>query len=395
MNSPAYPAARRGLTPTVALILATGLFACDGPAPPPEPTPLAPPPEAPVLDERTALSLAALPLACIDRPHPAPRSAGYLYERGATLRPDFERTLAFYGCYDWHSAVNSTWALVALMRRFPEMPIAPLIVEKLDQHLSATAMNGEEEFFADERNGGFERPYGWAWLLALHVELRRLGTDEAATWTENTAPLAARFAAGLADYADRLEYPIRVGTHANTAFALDLGLEYARATQSATLEESLVRHARDLYAGDTACGLAYEPSASDFFSPCLEEAKLMAAVMPAEELSGWLDSFLPALDSPEMRAIAEPLRLGEPTGDDIALDGARSHLIGLALTRAEALARLARALPREDPRVEALDELAAAAATHGLDAMFDADYLGSHWLATFAVRYLVATHGTD
>jgi hypothetical protein len=392
MNASSRPTARCSLTRAATLIVVAGLLACATPEPPAEPEPLTPPPEAPVLDERTALSLAALPLACIDRPHPAPRSAGYLYEREATLRPDFEQTLAFYGCYDWHSAVNSTWTLVALMRRFPDLPIAPLIVEKLGQHLSATAMNGEEQFFADDRNGGFERPYGWAWLLALHVELRRLATDDAATWADNTAPLAARFAAGIADFADRLEYPNRVGTHANTAFALDLALEYARATESTTLEESLRRRARELYLDDTSCGLAYEPSASDFFSPCLEEAKLMAAILPAEELADWLDAFLPPLDSAEMLAIAEPLRLGEHTGDDIALDGARSHLIGLAFTRAEALARLARALPLDDPRVEPLDLLAAAAATHGLDAMFEADYLGSHWLATFAVRYLVATH---
>jgi hypothetical protein len=337
-----------------------------------------------------ALSLAALPLACIDRPHPAPRNGGYLYERSATLRTDFENNLAFYGCYDWHSAVNSTWTLAALLRRFPEMPIAPLIVEKLGQHLSASAMLGEEQFFGDERTGGFERPYGWAWLLALHAELNRLEAPEASVWAEHTAPLASRFAAGLADYFEQLEYANRVGTHANTAFALDLVLEYARATGSAELEASVMDRARALFGADVRCGLAYEPSASDFFSPCLEEAKLMAAVLQPEELARWLDDFLPAPSSAEMQAIAEPLRLGEHTGEDIALDGARSHLIGLAFTRAEALARLARSLPTGDPRIEPFDRLAAAAASHGLDAMFDADYLGSHWLATFATRYLVS-----
>ena len=378
---------------TVACTLAVTLAACSPvPVSDPEPEPLAPPPGAPILDQTMALSLAAMPLACLDRPHPAPRSTGYLYERPATLRPDFEAERAFYGCYDWHSAVNSTWALVALMRRFPEMPINPLIAEKLEQHLSEPAMRGEEEFFASDGNGGFERPYGWAWLLALNVELRRLGTQRAAGWVDHTAPLAARFAAGLADYADRIAYPIRVGTHANTAFALDLALEYARATESTALENSLTQRAQQLFADDVACALAYEPSGSDFFSPCLEEAKLMASISTPEELAGWLDSFLPAIDSPEMMAIGEPIQFGASESDDLALDGARSHLIGLAFTRAEALARLARALPAGDPRIEPYDKLAAAAATNGLEAMFEADYLGSHWLATFAVRYLVAAH---
>lgn len=387
--------APRILTAILLLVLVAGQIACQAPEPPPPRTPLPAPEGAPVLDERMALSLAALPLACIDRPHPAPRGNGYLYERGAALRLDFESSLAFYGCYDWHSAVNSTWTLVALMHRFPELPIAPLIVEKLNQHLSATAMQGEEAFFTDEHTGGFERPYGWAWLLALHVELRALGTPEATAWVDNTAPLATRFAAGLAEYFDRLQYPNRVGTHANTAFALDLTLQYARATDATALEESLVSRARALFGGDTDCGLSYEPSASDFLSPCLEEAKLMAAVLPADELATWLDRFLPPLDAAAVQAIADPLSLGEHTGHDVALDGARSHLIGLAFTRAEALARLARSLPASDLRIAELDRLGAAAAAHGVDAMFEADYLGSHWLATFATRYLVTANAGE
>jgi len=119
----------------------------------------------------------------------------------------------------------------------------------------------------------------------------------------------------------------------------------------------------------------------------------MAAISTPEELARWLDSFLPAADTAAMLAIGEPIRFAESESDDLALDGARSHLIGLAFTRAEALARLARALPAGDPRTERYDELAAAAASHGLAAMFEADYLGSHWLATFAVRYLITAHG--
>ena len=141
-------------------------------------------------DRSTALGLAALPLACLDRPQSAPRGTGYLYERTPQLRLGFDRERAFYGCYDWHSAVNSTWALVAILDRFPDLPVAPLIVEKLDAHLSEATLAGELEFFQTDGNRTFERPYGWAWLLKLQSQLSASQHTRAASWAAGTAPLA-------------------------------------------------------------------------------------------------------------------------------------------------------------------------------------------------------------
>ena len=382
------------------LLVAVASIACDR-----GPTPAATVAEAPeesqaqarpvpvreaVLDERTALSMAALPLACLDRPQSASSRTGYLYARTQTLRQDFENTRAFYGCYDWHSAVNSTWMLVTLLRRFPNLEVAPLIVEKLRQHLSAEALAGEEAFFIADGNRTFERPYGWAWFLALHGELSRLDHPAAAAWRQNTAQLAEHFATGLLDYLDKLDYPMRVGTHANTAFSLDLALDFALATGREGLASALVARARELYLDDVACPLAYEPSASDFLSPCLEEAKVMAVALPQDEFVLWLDNFLPSVDSVGFERIASPLMVGEDGEDlDINQQGARSHLIGLAFTRAEGLARVASALPVDDPRVEIYRRVAEEHSRRGLAAMFDADYLGSHWIGTFAVRYMV------
>lgn len=341
------------------------------------------------LDAVTALGLSALPLACIDRPQGAPRGSGYLFESSYRMRPDFEAARAFYGCYDWHSAVNSTWSLVALMRRFPELPVAPLITEKLQQHLAPSALAGEAEFF--NANPSFERPYGWAWYLALHAELGRLRHPRAGAWVESTAPLAERFASGLLSYLDRLDYPMRTGTHANTAFSLMLALDFARATGRRAVETAIVQSAHRLYAADVDCPLGYEPSASDFLSPCLSEAALMADVLGPEELRGWLDAFLPGPDAAAFQALRTPIRLaGGGEALDIGQQGAKSHLIGLAFTRAEALVRIAGALGPGDPRSEAYRGIAAELATWGLSAMFDADYLGSHWIGTFALRYLLA-----
>lgn len=388
----------RGITG--AAIIATGLLlaaACSGPGSDPaaetrEHAPLPPrEADAPRLDERAALGLASLPLACLDRPQPRRRGSGYLYERELVLRPDFEARRAFYGCYDWHSAVNSTWTLVRLLERFPELEVAPLIVEKLREHLSETALQGEQEFFAAEGNESFERPYGWAWFLALDAALRDLDNEEAGVWAQRTSPLALRFADGLVDYLGKLDYPFRVGTHANTAFTLDLALGWARATDHEQLRAAVDRAARRLFARDRSCPLAYEPSGGDFLSPCLEEAKLMAAVLPAEELEPWLDGFLPPPDSGAFRSLDVPVVVADREEElDISQQGAKSHLIGLSFTRAEALLRIAAALPAGDPRRGVYARVADAHGRRGFAAMFDAEYLGSHWLATFAVRYLLA-----
>lgn len=374
-------------------VVAGSLAGC---APKPEPPPAEEPPAAavvddggPVLDEMTALGLSALPLACVDRPQSAPTRTGYLYELSFQMRTGFEEDRAFYGCYDWHSAVNSTWALVALLRRRPHMPVAPLIAEKLQQHLSSSALDGEMEYF--EANPGFERPYGWAWFLLLHAELTRLEYPGAEAWVESTAPLADRFLAGLNGYFERLDYPMRVGTHANTAFALGLALEHTRVVDRPEFRESFAARARALFAADTDCALAYEPSAADFLSPCLTEAELMASVLPQQELVAWLDRFLPGPESAAFRSLRDPIHIAAPDTElDVAQQGAKSHLIGLAFTRAESLVRIAAALPADDARVTAYRDTAAELARWGLETMFDADYLGSHWIGTFAVRYLIA-----
>jgi hypothetical protein len=126
----------------------------------------------------------------------------------------------------------------------------------------------------------------------------------------------------------------------------------------------------------------------------------MAAVMEPEAFASWLTAFLPPLDHPDVAALASPVPLEErgpelPAGR-VALDddslrsalGARSHLIGLAFTRADAMARIARALPDGDPRTETFTNLALLHGEAGFEAMFDADYAGSHWIGSFALKYL-------
>ena len=358
----------------------------------------------PMLDLETALSLAAMPLSCVDRPHALrPDRAGYLDDISYTRRRDFDRNRAFYGCWDWHSAVNSTWAMVRLVKEMPELPVAPLIREKLRDHLSEEALAGELEYLSD--NPSFERPYGWVWLLLLHGELASWDDPFAASWAERLEPVVSHLSDRLVDYLADLERPVRTGVHPNTAFAIATALQAEEMAERPALEEALRASAERFFGPDRNCPVAYEPGRSDFLSPCLEEAAVMGMVLDPEPYATWLGGFLPPLDSDEFEPLRETNPAGAredepPEGGDVVTNdslrsayGTYSHLIGLAFTRADAMLRIAAALPEGDPRASELRAMATEHARTGYATMFDADYAGSHWIGSFALKYLVLTTG--
>ena len=418
--------ARRRVFVAAAVSLSATACTADAPAGSPEDlagtadtTPVAPPSDAPsttnpagespapALDMETALALAAMPLSCVDRPHSLrPDRAGYLDDIAYSRRRGFDRDRAFYGCWDWHSAVNSTWAMVRLMKEVPELAVTPLIREKLRDHLSEAALEGELEYLTE--NAAFERPYGWAWLLLLHAELASWDDEDAAMWAERLGPVTDLVTERLVNYVAELEGPVRTGVHPNTAFAIATSLQATAMAERPELEEALGDAAVRFFAGDRRCPTAYEPGRSDFVSPCLEEAALMATVMERDAYAQWLDDFLPPLDSDEFATLRNPVPVGASddappseggaviTNDSLrAALGARSHLIGLAFTRADAMLRIVAALPAADPRVPRLRALAEEHVRAGFETMFDADYAGSHWIGSFALKYLVqATRGS-
>lgn len=402
----------------------------------PDTTPPAPPP---VLDLETAQFIAAMPLSCLDRPQAVPPNrSGYLVDVTYTRRPGYERDRAFYGCWDWHSAVNSTWAMVRLMKELPDFALAPVMREKLEVHLTESAMQGELVYLSDNPN--FERPYGWVWLLLLHAELEAWGDTEASEWAGHIAPLADLLSDRLAGYITDLENPVRSGTHRSTAFAISMGLQATAMVRRPSLERALRSAAMRFFADDRECAVGDEPGGSDFLSPCLEEAALMAMVMDRSAYARWLDSLLPPIDSeefaplrrsalsdsarrvtmsfggeglpPEMaEALSTLMRASQSALDSmrrtmadsaarndtttITARAARrspaalSHLIGLAFTRAEAMLRIAESLPAGDPRVTPLRELAARHGRAGFETFSDAGYYGFHWIGSFALKYLV------
>jgi len=270
---------------------------------------------------------------------------------------------AFFGSYDWHSAVHMHWLLARILRLHPSVPEADRIAQLLDRHLAAESIRQELAFFNGPGGKSFERPYGWAWLLELQAELLRL---EENPWGGALAPLAAEIARRFEKYLESSPYPVRAGSHGNTAFACVLALDYARTVGSAVLGRQIEASARRWYSDDRDYPIAYEPSADDFLSPALVEALLMKKVLPAKEFSAWMRSFLPF----DLGPLAEPPVVVDHT------DAKHSHLDGLCLSRAWCFAELG------------YPELAEKHLLSGLPHTVGGHYHGEHWLATFAVLAL-------
>ena len=321
------------------------------------------------LDLATATRLAALPLACIERPYPY-KSHHVLTDPAHLAVPRVHHP-AFYGCFDWHSAVHAHWSLVYVLKRFPALPDAARIGDVLDRNLDAAPLATELAYFSlDAESTSFERPYGWAWLLKLAEELHGCTDARGRGWSSHLQPLAEHIAALFLEDLPKLAYPIRGGEHTNTAFALGFALDYARCTAHAELEQSIVLRAREFYLDDRDGPLHFEPSGHDFLSPCLQELDLMRRVLEHDAFEAWADRFLPGI-------FARGLDLTPAAVHDRA-DGKLVHLEGLNLSRAWCLLPLAARQP-------ALGRMADAHVQHAMRSLFDDSYSGGHWLGSFAL----------
>ena len=296
----------------------------------------------------------------------------------------------FYGCFDWHSAVHGHWLLVRLLRVGPEEAAwRSTAIAKLDQSFAPDNIVGEIANFARPARGSWERPYGLAWYLQLMSELREWSADgnpQAQIWLETLAPLETDIADSLKDWLPKLAYPIRLGTHNQSAFAFGLMLDWARVSGDTEMEQLIIDRSLAFHKADVNCPLAYEPSGEDFLSPCLMEADLMRRILPQEDFADWLSGFMPSIPTD---GSANWLAPGIVTD---ASDGKLVHLDGVNSSRAWNLYNIARALPENDPRKAALVAAAKVHQDTGVAAVSDTHYSGSHWLASFAT-YLMTDRG--
>jgi hypothetical protein len=289
---------------------------------------------------------------------------------------------AFYGSYDWHSCVHSHWLLASLLRTCPSLPEAADIRAHFDQALTPETVAGELAYLDRPTSGGFERPYGWAWLLMLSAELSRHADDRGRSWSDTLRPLAAAFVSRFRAFLPKADYPVRAGVHSNTAFALSLALEYAVESGDHDLRDLIAQKALGWYGDDRDCQ-AWEPSGDDFLSSALTEAELMRRVLPAPTYREWFDGFLPHAGDRRPESLFAPARVSDRG------DGKIAHLDGLNLSRAWCWRGIARGAGDD----AALRLAADGAARVHLDASLPhvtGDYMGEHWLASFALLALMA-----
>ena len=316
-----------------------------------------------------------LPLGCIETEYP--NKLGQTLENKEALGEPQELHPAFYGCFDWHSSVHAHWSLVSLVKQFPKIEKKEQIRELLKKSLSSENIQGEIDYFKRQESGSYERTYGWAWLLKLSEELRTwedpLGQELAA----NLKPLTNLIVEKYLEFLPKLNYPIRVGEHTNTAFGLVMAYDYAAATENQKFLDAIKTRAQDFYLGDDNCPVSWEPSGYDFLSPCLSEIDIMRRVLPKSAFSLWVDDFMPQLKKKDF-----VMEVGEVSDRS---DGKLVHLDGLNFSRAWVLYGLAYQYPEQFGHLKGLanDHVA-----YSFPNVIGDSYEGGHWLGTFAIYAL-------
>ena len=336
-----------------------------------------------VAEQPRVADFAALALSCVHKEYP--NHISHNLQSDADVAPPRELTPAFYGCLDWHSSVHGHWLLARLARLYPDSAYAAPARAALSQSLTENNLLAESRYVSAKGRRSFERPYGIAWLLQLAAELDEWDDPQARQWRANIRPLEQALVARLIAWLPDLTYPVRSGTHSQTAFALGLALDWARTARDKNFEQLVVDRATAMYGSDVGCPIHYEPSGADFLSPCLAEADLMRRVLPTDDFSAWLGDFL---SIPTSGSWLSPALVSDRSDPHIV------HLDGLNLSRAWMLEGIASALPGSDARLTVIRASAAAHREAGLEGVDPEHYAGSHWLGSFAT-YLVTQRGID
>ena len=325
-----------------------------------------------------AEQFAAIALGHVEREYPF--KLDQVLNGPQDVRPPRELHPIFHGSFDWHSCVHGHWLLARILSRWPQGPSADAIRALFDRQFTTAKVVGELAYLEQPYTGGFERPYGWAWLLALQAELAGQDGSDWQSWATALSPLAETFADRLRGYLAKLTYPLRGGAHGNTAFALTLAADYARVADDAELLGLMRERAIGWFAADRDAQ-AWEPSGDDFLSPTLMVAACLRRLMDPTAFAAWFDLYLPGVPRSEPASLFTPAIVSDPT------DGKIAHLDGLNLSRAWCWRSLAGALEVVDPRRPVM----LAAADRHIEASLPAvsgDYMGEHWLASFAALAL-------
>ncbi len=330
--------------------------------------------EKPTLNLTQANHLAQLPINCINTEYP--NKLSQTIGSASDLKSPKELHPTFYGCFDWHSAVHGHWSLVSLLKNFPALENRDEIQQKLLQNISKENIEQELLYFEGKHNKSFERTYGWAWVLKLAEELHTWDSLFAKELESNLQPLTDLIVEKYFEFLPKLNYPVRVGEHPNTAFGLSFAYDYAATVEDEVFVSLISERAKSFYANDKGCPLVWEPSGFDFLSPCLEEAALMKRVLETNDFKVWMNDFLPQLSDKSFELAVG--RVSDRT------DGKLVHLDGVNFSRAWSLNYISKNLPE----YAHLKNVANQHINNSLPSIVGDSYEGGHWLGSFAIYAL-------
>lgn len=331
------------------------------------------------LTTEMANQLASMPLKCINQEYPNKTAHVINNEKDAILTPK-ELHPSFYGCFDWHSSVHGHWMLVRLLRTVQDLESKDKIISILDESFSPVKIKEEASYFTKYQVAqNFERTYGWAWILKLDEELARWNHPKAKIWHQNLKPLTDEILRLWKAYLPKQTYPNRTGVHPNTAFAMSFAIDWAREVGDKSFEEELSAKAKIFYLKNVKTPAYLEPDGSDFFSPSLEIAELMSRILPQKEFEKWLNQFY------EKRSLENIEQI--PIISDVN-DYQTVHLVGLSFSKAWAMKNIINALPEKNSIRKQFEISREKFIENSLPIIFQGNYGGDHWLASFAVYAL-------
>jgi hypothetical protein len=267
------------------------------------------------------------------------------------------------------------WSLARLLRLCPDLPQRPRLVARFAARFDAAGVAREVAHL--QANPGFERPYGWAWLMQLQGELAAASAVEpaAAGWAAALGPALELLRGRWTGYQALAAHPQRAGIHTNSAFAMTLAHAQALARGDTAFVEALRHAASRWFGADADYPARYEPSANDFLSGGLCEAVLMAQVLGHAAFARWWARFAPAPAEIQTHWL-------KPVLPSSRTDAQLVHADGLNLSRGWCFGALAERLPEEQPRFAAARDAHLRAA---LPHVTGGAFVATHWLVSFAL----------
>lgn len=337
------------------------------------------------LSNEGASYFAKLSLDCTSKPTP------HYYYRALRQPGDTQTPTdiwpAFYGCYDWHSAVHNHWALVKILKTYPDIPEAAAIRAKLDESFSEANIRQEYQYFeTNKERYVFEFPYGQGWLLKIADELANWNDPDAARWLDNLTPLYRLCAAAAQIVWKDVKHAQLSGSHDAPSLNLSFAIDYARTFGDDDLLKVVLKVSKRYFGKMTNAPLLAEPFDYDFMSASLLVTDLMRKVYDQDDYMVWLKKFSPGLFGAE--TAKKDLQIKKTDKHD----GYEAHWDGYHLNRIWCLNGMLKSMPPES-----INAATKAVWVSSMNAMWDYaqesigkdNYDIDHWLSSFSVFALI------